>query len=69
MDSFDAMTSKRSYIEKRMSYDDAAAELKANSGTQFDKAIVEKFIEVIEENKGSFDEYLNKGSTDGRAFS
>lgn len=68
VDSFDAMTSKRSYIEKRMSYDDAAAELKANSGTQFDKAIVEKFIEVIEENKGSFDEYLNKGTSDGRAF-
>ena len=69
VDSFDAMTSKRSYIEKRMTYDDAAAELKACSGTQFDPEIVESFIEVIEENKGSFDEYLNRGTAGGRSFS
>ena len=54
VDSFDAMTSNRPY-NKRKSYDDAIEELRRCSGTQFDPAIVEKFVEVIQENKDNLD--------------
>lgn len=50
VDSFDAMTSNRPY-NRRKSYDEAIEELRRCSGTQFDPAIVELFIEVIMENK------------------
>jgi len=60
VDSFDAMTSKRSYTNVRMTYAEAIIELKACMGTQFDPVITEKFIEVIELNQGSFDDYMNK---------
>jgi diguanylate cyclase (GGDEF)-like protein len=56
-DSFDAMTSKRSYTNLRKTYDEAIDELRACSGTQFDPDITEKFIEVIEGNKDSFDKF------------
>ncbi|MCM8710259.1 diguanylate cyclase [Clostridium sp. SYSU_GA19001] len=54
VDSFDAMTSNRPY-NKRKTYDEAIAELKKCSGTQFDPVIAHKFIEVIKENRNSFD--------------
>ncbi len=47
-DAFDAMTSDRPY-RKALSLDAAIAELSENSGTQFDPAIVELFISILEE--------------------
>ncbi|WP_269471628.1 HD domain-containing phosphohydrolase [Acholeplasma hippikon] len=47
-DSFDAMTSNRSYREP-MSIDDAILEVKRCSGTQFDPRIVDVFLELIKE--------------------
>ncbi|ACO86450.1 bifunctional diguanylate cyclase/phosphohydrolase [Clostridium botulinum] len=55
VDSFDAMTSNRPY-NRRKTYEEAIKELKRCSGTQFDSYIAEKFIEVIIENKDSFDD-------------
>jgi putative nucleotidyltransferase with HDIG domain len=46
-DAFDAMTTTRSY-RKGMSIDVAVAELTANSGTQFDPAVVAAVLEVLE---------------------
>jgi HD-GYP domain-containing protein (c-di-GMP phosphodiesterase class II) len=46
-DAFDAMTTTRSY-RKAMSIDVAVAELTANSGTQFDPAVVAALLEVLE---------------------
>jgi HD-GYP domain-containing protein (c-di-GMP phosphodiesterase class II) len=46
-DAFDAMTTTRSY-RKGMSVDVAVAELTANSGTQFDPAVVAALLEVLE---------------------
>ncbi|MBU5485947.1 diguanylate cyclase [Clostridium sp. MSJ-11] len=54
VDSFDAMTSNRPY-NKRKTYEEAIEELRACSGTQFDPAIAETFIEVIMESKDRFD--------------
>ncbi|MEI7616694.1 MAG: diguanylate cyclase, partial [Actinomycetota bacterium] len=48
-DSYDVMTSKRSY-KKVMSKDYAIKELKRCAGTQFDRVLVEKFIEIISKN-------------------
>ena len=45
-DSFDAMTSDRSY-RKALSYADAFQEIKLKSGSQFDPAIVDLFINQI----------------------
>ena len=47
-DSFDAMTSDRSY-RKAYPIEKAVEELKINSGTQFDPKIVEIFIEMLQE--------------------
>lgn len=55
VDSFDAMTSNRPY-NRRKTYEEAIEELKQCSDTQFDPYIAEKFIEVIMENKDSFDD-------------
>lgn len=49
-DAFDAMTSNRPY-RKALSLDIAIAELSENSGTQFDPAIVDVFISVLEAGK------------------
>jgi HD-GYP domain-containing protein (c-di-GMP phosphodiesterase class II) len=46
-DAFDAMTTTRSY-RKGMSVDVAVAELTANSGTQFDPAVVAAVLDVLE---------------------
>jgi diguanylate cyclase (GGDEF)-like protein len=56
-DSFDAMTSKRSYTNLRKTYDEAVEELRACAGTQFDPELTEIFIKMIERNKDSFGEY------------
>lgn len=45
-DAFEAMTSDRSY-RKRFPIDHAIYELKRNSGTQFDPAVVEHFVELV----------------------
>ncbi|EJP6472629.1 diguanylate cyclase [Clostridium botulinum] len=55
VDSFDAMTSNRPY-NRRRTYEEAIEELKRCSNAQFDSYIAEKFIEVIIENKDSFDD-------------
>lgn len=47
-DAFDAMTSDRPY-RKALTLDVAIAELSQNSGTQFDPAIVEIFISILED--------------------
>ncbi len=52
-DSFEAMTSDRTY-RKRMSKDDAVEELKKYSGSQFDPNVVEVFIKLLEEDPEIF---------------
>lgn len=52
-DSFDAMTSNRPYT-RRKTYEEAVQELKRCSGTQFDPAIAEAFIDVIKNKKDFF---------------
>ena len=49
-DSFDAMTTKRTYKEA-MSIDYAISELERNKGTQFDPKLAEAFIELLKEGK------------------
>lgn len=46
-DAFDAMTSLRPY-RKPYSFDKAISEIKSNTGTQFDPAIVKVFFEIID---------------------
>jgi diguanylate cyclase (GGDEF)-like protein len=52
-DSFDAMTSNRPY-NVRKNHEEGIQELRANSGTQFDPELVEKFIEMLEKYKDNF---------------
>jgi len=47
-DAYDAMTSSRPY-RKAMSHEEAIAELKRCSGTQFDPELVNKFIKVLKQ--------------------
>lgn len=49
-DSFDAMTTNRSY-KKAMSLNQALNEIKINSGTQFDPIIADIFIHILQEQK------------------
>ena len=46
-DSYDAMISHRPYKKRPLTQKEAIAELKANSGTQFDPSIVKAFLRVI----------------------
>lgn len=46
-DAYDAMTSNRAY-RKALSNEEAVAELKKNSGTQFNPKVVEAFLELLE---------------------
>lgn len=49
-DCFDAMTARRPYKQPNsISY--AVAELQANSGTQFDPALVSEFVQLIYDGK------------------
>ena len=47
-DAYDAMTSCRAY-RKALAKEEAVAELKKNSGTQFNPKVVEAFLELLEE--------------------
>ena len=49
-DAFSAMTSDRSY-RRAMPVEDAVAELRRCSGTQFDPAVVATLVSVIEESR------------------
>lgn len=49
-DSFDAMTSRRSY-KVNMTRDEAVAELRACSNTQFDPVVVDEFSAIIAKHK------------------
>ncbi|MBU3181062.1 bifunctional diguanylate cyclase/phosphohydrolase [Clostridium psychrophilum] len=55
VDCFDAMTSSRPY-NTRKTYKEAIAELRKCRGTQFDKDIVDAFVQVIIESKNGFGE-------------
>lgn len=46
-DSFDAMTSDRPYRNRKLSTEEALAEIKNNSGSQFDPKISRSFIKLI----------------------
>jgi putative methionine-R-sulfoxide reductase with GAF domain len=46
-DSFDAMTSDRPYRSRRLTVDEALAEIRNNSGSQFDPHIAQVFIKTI----------------------
>jgi putative nucleotidyltransferase with HDIG domain len=52
-DAFSAMTIKRVYRE-RMSFEDAIAEIKRHSGTQFDPELVEVFLSLFDEKGEPF---------------
>lgn len=52
-DSFEAMTSDRTY-RKRMSKEDAIDELKKYKGSQFDPVVVDVFIKLLEEEPDIF---------------
>ena len=54
VDAFDAMTTNRPYRSKKASIDEAIAELKKFSGTQFDSKIVEILIELVKEDPELF---------------
>ena len=54
VDAYDAMTTDRIYRDK-MSKSEAIAELRENTGTQFDKNVVESFIDMIEDSPGDSD--------------
>ncbi|MBI2267339.1 MAG: HD-GYP domain-containing protein, partial [Armatimonadetes bacterium] len=60
-DAFDAMTSDRPY-RQAMSQEDAAAELRRGSGTQFDPRIVEAFL--LAREKGKIQPTIGKWSED-----
>jgi putative nucleotidyltransferase with HDIG domain len=47
-DSYEAMTSARSYRKVPLSKADAVAEIKRNSGTQFDPRVVDAFLKVVD---------------------
>ncbi|MDP4552109.1 diguanylate cyclase [Alkalihalobacillus macyae] len=49
IDSFDAMTTERPY-QTTKSFNEAIIELEKCAGTQFDRELVQQFIEVIKEN-------------------
>lgn len=53
VDAFDALRSNRVY-RKAVSVEDAAAEIKRCSGTQFDQNIVETFLSCYREMDGLF---------------
>ena len=47
-DTYDAMTSNRAY-RPALSKREATEELKKNSGTQFDPAVVDVFLKILQE--------------------
>ncbi len=61
-DAFSAMTIKRVYRE-RMSFEDAIAEIKRNSGTQFDPELVEVFLSLFDEKGEPFNKTVSHQTT------
>ena len=59
-DSFDAMTSDRTYRSK-MLIEDTVTQLTRGAGTQFDKEIVDVFLKLLVDN-GNFIDYINEVS-------
>ena len=59
VDSFDAMTSRRSYRDS-LSMENVISELKNCSGTQFDPDIVNLFLDILENDFSSIQEIMNK---------
>lgn len=57
VDAYDAMTTDRPY-QKALAKEDAIRELKRGSGSQFDRRVVEAFLQVMDEDD-SFDMYRN----------
>ena len=49
-DAFDAMTNDRAY-RRAMSTEQALVEIQSNSGTQFDPAVVEVFLDIVEKGE------------------
>jgi len=49
-DTFDAMTSSRSYRKKALSFRVALSELERNKGLQFDPDITDVFLEILQES-------------------
>jgi HD-GYP domain-containing protein (c-di-GMP phosphodiesterase class II) len=45
---FEAMVSERPYRKKAFTKEEAAVEIKKNSGTYFDPAVVEAFLRIVE---------------------
>jgi two-component system cell cycle response regulator len=57
-DAFDAMVSERSYKDA-MSVEEAIAELRRCSGTQFDADVVEAFVSIVEDRNDTESHLLN----------
>ncbi len=57
-DSFDAMTSDRLYRSK-LSLKEAINQLRIGAGTQFDKAVTDKFIELLKDYEKMYNEISN----------
>jgi two-component system, cell cycle response regulator len=57
-DAFDAMVSERSYKDA-MSVEEAIAELRRCSGTQFDADVVEAFVSIVEDREDTESHLLN----------
>ncbi|WP_025025633.1 HD-GYP domain-containing protein [Caldalkalibacillus mannanilyticus] len=58
-DAFHAMTSSRPYRKTPLSIEEAIAEIKHHSGTQFDPIVAELFVKMIEESQWETDEQGN----------
>lgn len=58
-DSFDAMTSRRTYRDK-MEIGKVKAEIENNRGTQFDPNVANAFLEILENNYDQIEEIMNK---------
>lgn len=61
-DSFDAMMSERPYREGSMNLEQVIEELKENAGTQFDPAIVKRFIYLIDSGEIIVENLLDESS-------
>jgi len=58
-DSFDAMTTDRSYRLRKLSIPEAITEIRNNSGTQFDPKIADLFINILSKEKFPEKEFLS----------